>query len=573
MYSSSQLIPPEDLFNSEFDPRLPYATRVNSREAYPGVTKPLDLTAIAMPNDHGIRRQLRDLGVTTIDPPALISNRVHQGRIYANLSWVMWMADILPGAEASDFEQQLFGQHIEFRITRPEITKAERSAANRHKLRFYGGMINAALTVKKRLDKNLELRNSIDLKGKTNSQLDALIVPWQDELIKACEWNTRGTLAGLVMIGALNRVLGASKAKYLVAILSDLGEVESAAPAQKIREIAQIAKRRNPTLARALKRSYQRWETLHEIDANAHDALRAVVNRYGYRSVAEFLVSAPSWAEDPTPVMDAFVGLLSAQSKDKASHQDQTEVARSGIMAGVGPLKRRYISTLIKFAHSGARARERAKAGLIIRVDMLRQLFREIARRLLDEGRIDEVAELYFLTLAEVRAALTGDTAIDLCKQAALRRAEVERLEALGEPDELIFGHEPVVFAAQQLSEGQGLVVLHGLGVSGSAVEGIARVVTSSDELDIFEPGEILVSSHTDAGWTPYFTLAAAVIVETGGLLTHTSVVARELGLPAVVNVQGATKIIKTGDRLHIDPDSGEVRILARAKSENADVH
>ncbi len=119
MYSPADLVFPSKLFEMEFDERLPYATRVNSREAYPGVLRPLDLTAVQVPNDHGIRRQLRDLGVDTIDPPGLLTTRVHQGRLYVNLSWVLWMADMLPGASAGDFEAQLFGQHIPFRITRP----------------------------------------------------------------------------------------------------------------------------------------------------------------------------------------------------------------------------------------------------------------------------------------------------------------------------------------------------------------------------------------------------------------------------------------------------------------------
>ena len=563
MYSAADLLPPEDLFNNEFDPRLPYATRVNSREAYPGVIKPLDLTAVAVPNDHGIRRQLRDLGVTTIDPPKLLTNRVHQGRVYANLSWVMWMADIMPGADAGDFEQQLFGQHIPFRITRPEISAAELRRAKRHTWRFYGGMVNAVLTMKKRLARQLEARRDLDLAARSNAELDALIVPWQNELIVACEWNTRGTLAGLVMIGALNRVLGADKAKHLVAVLSDLGEVESAAPAQKIRQIAVQGRQRNPTLAKALKASYQRWEMLREADPWTHDALRSVIDRYGYRSVAEFLISAPSWAEDPTPVMDAFVGLLGAAPRDKAAQDAAIQEARDAIVAGLSPVKRYCVNTLLHFAQQGARTRERAKAGLIIRVDMLRQLFREIGRRLLAADRIDDVTDLYYLTLSEVRAALGGDSRDDLRSTAVARRAEVERLEALGEQEELINGHEPALLDGAAAH--RDTTVLKGLGVSGGAVEGIARVVTSSEELDIFEPGEILVSSHTDAGWTPYFTLASAVIVETGGLLTHTSVVARELGLPAVVNVQGATKIIRTGDHLRLDPDSGEVHILARA--------
>jgi pyruvate,water dikinase len=561
MYSPAELVAPSKIFEMEFDERLPYGTRVNSREAYPGVLRPLDLTAVQVPNDHGIRRQLRDLGIYTIDPPGLLTTRVHQGRLYVNLSWVLWMADILPGAKASDFEEQLFGQHIPFRITRPEISKSERWRIKLFTGRFLA-MCTAALVVcEPRLHRHLALRAAMDLSGKSIAELDALIEPYQQELITACDWNTRGTLFGLIMISALSRMAGPERAQHIIPILSDLGDVESAAPARRIREIAQLAKTRTRGLAEAFATSDNRWETLRRLDPEAHASLQAVVQRYGYRSVAEFLISVPSWNEDPTPVIDAFAGLLKSSAPEKADGREARSTAKSGLLDGLSPVRKAVVRFLINGAHSGARARERAKACLIIRVDMLRKLFREVGRRLVAQGRLDAVADLYFLSLAEVRAALRGDTATDLRELSAARKKEVARLEALPEP-ELIFGSTPVSITAAPTDPEH--PVLKGLGVSGKLVEGIARVVFDTDSLDAFEPGEILVAPHTDAGWTPYFTLAAGVIVETGGLLTHTSTVARELGLPAIVNVRDCTAIIKTGDELRLDPSTGEVTVLAR---------
>ncbi len=150
----------------------------------------------------------------------------------------------------------------------------------------------------------------------------------------------------------------------------------------------------------------------------------------------------------------------------------------------------------------------------------------------------------------------------DLRELCARRRREVAQLEAQPEP-ELICGFEAVSLGAATRDVEH--PVFKGLGVSGETVEGAARVVLHTDDLDTFEPGEILVAPHTDAGWTPYFTLAAGVIVETGGLLTHTSTVARELGLPAIVNVRECTTMIKTGDRLRLDPGTGQVTVLARS--------
>lgn len=232
------------------------------------------------------------------------------------------------------------------------------------------------------------------------------------------------------------------------------------------------------------------------------------------------------------------------------------------MLAGLSPLRKAVVRMLIRGAHSGARARERAKACLIIRVDMIRRLFREVARRWVAESRIDAVQDLYYLSLEEVRKTLRGDLTLNLREICSERKSETVRLEALPEP-ELIFGSEPVSLAVQTRDSEH--PVFKGLGVSGAVVEGRARVVLDTDALDAFEPGEILVAPHTDAGWTPYFTLASGVIVETGGLLTHTSTVARELGLAAIVNVRDCTTMITTGDQLRLDPGTGEVTVLRRA--------
>ncbi len=324
----------------------------------------------------------------------------------------------------------------------------------------------------------------------------------------------------------------------------------------------QAAKLRTPELVEALPASEQRWSTLDRLDPRAYESLRAVVDRYGYRSVAEFLISMPSWSEDPTPVMDAFAGLLKSNVHEKGSAREARGAALAALLADLSPLRKAVVRTLVRGAHSGARARESAKACLIVRVDMLRKLFREVGRRLVTQSRIDAVADLYFLSLEEVRGVLQGDASINLRELCSRRRQEVARLEDLPEY-ELICGGEAVAIGAE--SRDAEHPVFKGLGVSGEIVEGRARVVFHTDDLDGFEPGEILVAPHTDAGWTPYFTLAAGVIVETGGLLTHTSTVARELGLSAIVNVRECTTMIKSGDRLRLNPGTGEVTVLTRA--------
>jgi pyruvate,water dikinase len=105
--------------------------------------------------------------------------------------------------------------------------------------------------------------------------------------------------------------------------------------------------------------------------------------------------------------------------------------------------------------------------------------------------------------------------------------------------------------------------VLKGLAVSAGVVEGIARVVLRSDQDTRVAPGEVLVAPFTDPGWAPYFVAAGALVVDLGGMLSHGSIIAREYGIPAVVNVGHGTRRIKSGSRVRVDGFRGEVTILS----------
>jgi len=95
-------------------------------------------------------------------------------------------------------------------------------------------------------------------------------------------------------------------------------------------------------------------------------------------------------------------------------------------------------------------------------------------------------------------------------------------------------------------------------------VKGKARVITSFDDADTMQPGEILVTHISDAAWTPLFTLAAGIVVDIGSLLSHSSIIAREFGIPAVINVKTGTRLIQTGDVITVDGDNGTVTVEKR---------
>jgi pyruvate,water dikinase len=181
--------------------------------------------------------------------------------------------------------------------------------------------------------------------------------------------------------------------------------------------------------------------------------------------------------------------------------------------------------------------------------------------RLAGEGLLDAAEDVWLLERAELRRALTEP--LDLRSLVVARRAELERGRAegvrpfLGEPPEARERH-----VALEKFYGSGGAGLTGSGASPGVAEGVARVVTGHDDFSRVQTGDILVTTTTTPAWTPLFPSLAGLVTETGGILSHAAVVAREYGLPAVVGAAGATSAIEDGMRVRIDGTTGTIALL-----------
>jgi len=156
-------------------------------------------------------------------------------------------------------------------------------------------------------------------------------------------------------------------------------------------------------------------------------------------------------------------------------------------------------------------------------------------------------------------AAALEDPALPLRERVAGRREELVHFQSLT-PPRVMTGDGEIV-TAEHVDNGAPPGALVGSPASAGVVEGVARVVLDP-AASVLERGEILVAPFTDPGWTPLFVNAAGLVMEVGGMMTHGSVVAREYGIPAVVCVPGATKRIRTGQRIRVHGDSGYVEVL-----------
>jgi phosphohistidine swiveling domain-containing protein len=203
----------------------------------------------------------------------------------------------------------------------------------------------------------------------------------------------------------------------------------------------------------------------------------------------------------------------------------------------------------------------------------VRRLFLELGRRFVSGGVLDQVDDIVVLTPAEMRLTAEQLPRVDQRKLVAARRAEMEYFRAISAPPRLGTltsgpqSTDPVTvaigkfFGSPPRSTDEVGVVLGNSGSPGKA-HGPARVMRSLQEASKLRPGDVLVAETTAPPWTPLFATAAAIVTDTGGILSHCAVVAREYGIPAVVGTGKATSVFHDGEQIEVDGDLGRVRRL-----------
>jgi pyruvate,water dikinase len=292
------------------------------------------------------------------------------------------------------------------------------------------------------------------------------------------------------------------------------------------------------------------------------------LDQFGQRGPGEIDIARLRWNENPQSLFQTI--LASHQNRPAGEHRRHfaalTELNRLSqekiITSLKGSLKGRIIlpvvKRLIRLLTNLAAVREHPKYLIVSYLDFVRTELLNLAKELKQKGAIDEIQDVWFLDYEELVSYFDGES-VDLKTRIHDRKQAYDHYKKLTPPR--IITSDGEIPRAKLHREGLPENALIGSPVSSGQVEGIARVILDPSQEQL-NPGEILVAPYTDPGWTPLFIHAAGVVLETGGLMTHGSVVAREYGLPAVVGIMDVTKTIQTGMKIRVDGDAGFVLIL-----------
>lgn len=566
-------------WDSEPHPDYNLWTTGNVEEVIPGVPTPLIATMFLRADTVSAREMIERFRIAKVLPlqqePHANWVAIFAGRGALNLAWFGAFLATFQTESGSGALEQYFSSDKESLQSGPTQDASE--AARRRQMAFRSVWPATVAAIDRDNRHTAVLRAA-----QTKMDLTTLSGRQLDDYLTRLEHRAARMLGSHVIIsGAAGETL-AEAGKLLATQLGDafdpamagalttgLGEIESAAPGFALWEIGRFVASK-PSLAAGV--ASMNAHELQAVLAKPSDAdWRALAKRfdafitdYGFRGQNEADPSVPTWDEDQTFVLSVIKTnaaapadanpILRAKGGEAARRELEASLAKQ-----LPPAARKDFEFLSGRAQHYARSRERSKARWVRAARLQRPVILEMGRRLAEQGSIADAEDVLYLTRDELSRAIRRKASNDFGAVVTARKKERERMEGQLPPE--VYDAPPTVTPIAPAEKTGN--VLNGAGVSAGVASGKARVITTAaaaSESEL-EAGEVLIAPFTDAAWTPLFVSAAAVVVETGGMLSHAATVAREYGIPAVVAVRGATKFIKNGQQVTVDGAAGVVTL------------
>ena len=565
----------------------------NIVESYSGVTTPLTFSFARDAYRHVYPQFCRLMGVrerAIADHDEMFTNMLGlvRGRLYYNLlNWYRMLA-LLPGYRANRrFMEQMMG----VKEPLPETLAAEvANAAGRGRaldalalLRTLGGLILNHLTLDRqvkafftRIDAALA-PPSPPLEDRRPDELVAHYRELRRRLLHRWDAPIVNDFFAMIFYGLLRHLTTRWLKGDDAALQNDLvggeGGMVSAEPAIRMQGLARLAASDPVLLDRLRGGTVEEIRLALEARPEFLNGCTAYLDRFGERTVNELKLESLTLHDDPLPLFRA-IGALGSQlaARGDALHPPPSPADRLRVAArarvtrelAYRPLRRVVFLWVLAQARRRVRDRENLRLERTRLFGRVRRIFLEIGRRLHALDILDDPRDVLYLEVEEVLSFVDGrSTCIRLRALAAMRKDEFTGYQDGVAPDDR-FETRGIVYAGHDFRRVNAVAERdgeerRGLGCSPGVVRGRVRIVTNPNAVDLSERS-ILVAEHTDPGWIMLFPSALAVLVERGSLLSHAAIVARELGIPAVVSVPGITQWLRDGDCVEMDGATGIVR-------------
>lgn len=541
-------------------------SNANLKDVMPGLVSPFTWSLMRPQLEAAIRDQFIQVGYKVAPDCPII--RRFWGRPYFNFSLFQESAYDLYGAPPEQQVNQLGGAMVQGFIPDAAVPLRTRIRWLRNALRFsvIADRVRKAAPVcfdevTRRWQTEIQQAPYLD-RAAVLEKLETFAVLTRPFLLQHLDlsWAMSGNFSHLGEL--IKRWIPQARPGLIADLVTGIGDISSAEHSYRLWKLSRLA-RQLPEVVRFLQRGeWSNWRT--ELAGTPFaTSWQAFLDSFGHRSLYEVEMANPRWREQPNYLFDVLSSYVTLNQEDiPFDPQEQAcrrYVAECEVLGKLSPWRRRWFRLVLRRVQVFSRLRENSKSHLVKLVDIGRCMALAAASFLIQDGVLSDSESVFLLEIDEIKAALRHEKdAQQIMQQMTQRRLERQRYAAL-QPPEAIVGDRP--FYEQPFTEQTR--TLHGLPSSPGRVMGTARVLRLPQEGVRLNPGEILVAPSTDPGWTPLFLLAAGLVMETGGYLSHGAIVAREYGIPAVLNVAMATAIISDGCTVILDGGAGTVQVVA----------
>jgi rifampicin phosphotransferase len=504
--------------------------------------------------------------------PAVQRATLRLGRLYFDSSLLQWEAFDAFGVPPPSYNRFLGGHQPEISVSKPTggelVARAWRSVrflqrSWRPKSRAKDTLARAQRDAAERLRQKLPDENA-----EIVEQLQAQLVEMRtrDDLFLL----QTSSSAIFVLLDLVEKYCPGEGYAITAALLSGGEASVTAAQSYDLMELARIAANDGAALQwlRSADRVGRDWSVRLAPDGAFRRAFAEFLDRYGHRAVYESYLRNPRWREAPDYLLDSVVSLIGHEPRQVRDRQQRSyNEARQRAARSLPLVYRPLVPWLIKMATTERNVREGARSTLVAHAGVVRRFLLALAERFVRAGQMATVDDVFHLTLLELYAVANGGLpAVAAANRASLRRRQLEGFTAHADPEVVIEHGRAVATRSAPVLDGPEVSgnrnVWQGTVVGSGRARGVAHVARHPTEALGMPSGAILVAPSTDPSWTPIFLKAGALVMETGGYISHGAIVARELGIPAVVNLPGILEQLQTGEQLDVDAMRGIVRRL-----------
>lgn len=519
-------------------------------------------------------------------PAGMETFRRIDGRAYFDLTAMQWISYDGLGVTPAEMNMSMGGMQPEIPVPGHPLQGPEGGRRRKLRLRLMALLWQSARIYAREIERIrgvVRVRARDDISNLSNAEIIAWRARTEDDATafsRLFAINNLGSFWDKMLADTIEKVRLGDGMRVTSALLAGSNAVVTAEHGYRLVELSALAEAEPAARAYLESRPLDPWGW-QQLPAGSpfQRAFALFLEEFGHRGVYEVEIANPRWCEDPTYPLEqirTFMGqpeVRGSRERAVARRRAAEQEARS-LPFWLRPL----VSWLTTRARRAAALREAGKSAMVSTLLMTRMMAAELGTRMVAAGVLAQPDDLFHLTWWDILAwangewdgsgarALVADRVAQRAAWLTLDPPDVIVLDAQGRPATLPSTFVPAAPLAAPNGRARAVRpdrlpgrAMLGTGVSSGRARGTARVIRHPDEGARLQPGDILVAPSTDPGWTPLFLRASAVVMEVGGYLSHGAIVAREYGLPAVVNVAGAVTTIQDGQTLEVDGDAGEV--------------